>query len=94
VPVDAGLVSVDAVHSLKSGHSLPDLRVEASVDGTAVRDARHLEQAYLQLVDTMTGVALAQDAGSWNLRKRGVAGSRPVRSTGRRGRDRRGLLRP
>ena len=60
VPVDAALVSMDAVCMLESGHRLPDLRVETAVDGAAVIDVRDLEQTYLQLVNTVTGVALAQ----------------------------------
>jgi hypothetical protein len=60
VPVDAGLVSMDAVCILESGHCLPDLRVETAIDGAAVIDVRDLEQTYLQLVNPVASVALAQ----------------------------------
>ncbi|MBB4710181.1 hypothetical protein BJ965_000063 [Streptomyces luteogriseus] len=60
VPVDAGLVSMDAVRVLESAHCLPDLRVETAVEGAAVIDVRDLEQTHLQLVNTVAGVALAQ----------------------------------
>lgn len=93
VPVDPGLVPLDPVPCLELRHCLPDVGAEASVDGTAVGNVRQLEQSRLQFIHTMAGVALAQYAGSRNLRKRGIAGGRLARSAGLRGRDRRGDIR-